>query len=176
MKKRTKALISIVEEMGYDIQGYKNSFKLRNKISKTIYLAQIFGLDLGYRFSWYVVGPNCSTITNDIYRYLRHTQKFNSNVEDVELTDKTLKILQKVKNLITGHHYYGFIDSVSWSEALSKVHYLKHIAAKPKSKTKKSVINAILNNAQYDYTEKQLESAWEALKEYNLISEVEKVV
>ena len=55
-------------ELGFilkQIPGYDFSlegFSDRLKLQKTIYLLQVFGVYLGYDFSWYLRGPYCSIL------------------------------------------------------------------------------------------------------------------
>ena len=46
----------------------------RLKLQKTIYLLQIYGLKLGYGFSWYKYGPYSQDLVQDAYRVL-HAEK-----------------------------------------------------------------------------------------------------
>lgn len=39
----------------------------RKLIQKAVYLGQRAGVDLGYRFSWYLMGPYSSVLTKDYY-------------------------------------------------------------------------------------------------------------
>ncbi len=50
------------------------SFSDRLCLQKYVYLAQICGVDLGYRFSWYLRGPYCTALTSDAFQ-LRDDEK-----------------------------------------------------------------------------------------------------
>src|SRR6266516_1455458 len=39
----------------------------RKRLQKVTYLAQAAGADLGYRFSWYLMGPYSSVLTRDYF-------------------------------------------------------------------------------------------------------------
>lgn len=41
------------------------SFDDRKRLQKAIYLAQIAGIDLGYRYGWYIKGPYSTDLTRD---------------------------------------------------------------------------------------------------------------
>src|SRR3712207_9330456 len=39
----------------------------RKRVQKAVYIGQLTGVDLGYRFSWYVKGPYSTALTRDYY-------------------------------------------------------------------------------------------------------------
>ena len=44
-----------------------STFQKRLALQKKIYLVQISGLDLRYRYNWYLHGPYCPSLTEDAF-------------------------------------------------------------------------------------------------------------
>lgn len=51
-----------------------STFEGRLKLQKTVYLLQSFGIDLGYRFGWYLRGPYCPDLTKDGFSLMSEKQ------------------------------------------------------------------------------------------------------
>jgi hypothetical protein len=66
MDPKIEVLDLFLRELGEDssIEGIENRLRLQ----KAVYLGQLFGVDLGYRYSWYVKGPYSSPLTQDYYK------------------------------------------------------------------------------------------------------------
>src|SRR5207253_2671703 len=70
-----------------------SSFTGRLIIQKTVYLLQVFGFALGYRFSWYIYGPYSPDLTRDVmetgagaeplaFNKLRLTEQANNRLKE----------------------------------------------------------------------------------------------
>ena len=44
-----------------------DTFSQRFNIQKRVYLIQLMGYDLGYRYGWYIRGPYCRELTADAF-------------------------------------------------------------------------------------------------------------
>lgn len=93
------------------------SFSERLILQKTIYLMQVFGLPLGYRFSWYFHGPYCPDLTRQLY-------------EIREINERNEK--RKFKSQDHEATFIRFIEFLgdkkkdrNWLEAVASLHYLK---------------------------------------------------
>ncbi len=64
MKVREK-LFQLCREMG--VEPELSTFPKRKQLQKLTYLFQAFGLDLNFKFSWYVHGPYDSSLTKVLY-------------------------------------------------------------------------------------------------------------
>src|SRR3989344_7520307 len=61
---RVLVLTSILNRLGsYNIK----TFESRLVLQKTVYFLQKFGLDFGYKFTWYVYGPYSTDLTKESY-------------------------------------------------------------------------------------------------------------
>ena len=94
------------------------NFSDRLKLQKIIYLLQIFNINLGYSFSWYLRGPYCSVLIANgfdlekIYKIIPAQKIKFTNGSDQKSFKKFLK----------------FIDSKDddWLEIATSLHYLKN--------------------------------------------------
>lgn len=119
----------ILEQAG--IENIKlDSFSQRFNIQKRIYLTQILGLDLGYRFGWYLRGPYCTDLTNDAYALKEEALDGQTNVKGRHLTETTTERMQKARQLWEVPINLS-VDVDRWLELLASIHYLKHIAYWP---------------------------------------------
>ena len=60
---RIPKLLACLNVLGLD---KLDSFVVRKKIQNIVYLLQEFGLDLGYKFNWYLHGPCSADLTQTI--------------------------------------------------------------------------------------------------------------
>ncbi|MGQ0791479.1 MAG: hypothetical protein ACT4NJ_04545, partial [Nitrosopumilaceae archaeon] len=64
MKVREK-LFQLCNKLG--VEPDISTFSKRKQIQKLTYLLEVFGFDLGFKFSWYVHGPYDSRLTSVLY-------------------------------------------------------------------------------------------------------------
>lgn len=65
MNRSQIAVVLTLHELG--VQRYVNTFTDRLIAQKAVYLAQEAGVDLGYFYGWYLHGPYCSSLTDDLF-------------------------------------------------------------------------------------------------------------
>jgi uncharacterized protein YwgA len=108
----------------------------RKKVQKAIYLGQLTGVDLGYRFGWYLMGPYSTSLTKDYYALAE------SLVSDKEYEKKSLKraIADKLSNIkplfIKPPNVPDDISQEDWLELIASYHYLKVIQKYDEKDTK----------------------------------------
>lgn len=62
-----------------EVGGFRmDSFSERLKYQKMVYLMQLFGIDLGYRFEWYLRGPYCTELTADGFEIDKHRKEWKN--------------------------------------------------------------------------------------------------
>lgn len=101
------------EDFSYD------SFAMRLKMQKGIYLLQELGVAIGdYRFSWYKHGPYSQELLDDMYI----AQSIPSLKLDLS-SDSTsaVKKLRETLRVPDNSKY----DSADWAECLGSLHYLR---------------------------------------------------
>jgi uncharacterized protein YwgA len=96
----------------------------RKRLQKAVYLGQLSGIDFGYRFGWYLMGPYSPALTRDYYDLDEAIDEGDRDYEGVELTNGVRERLSQIKPL------YEVPDNVKlpqedWLELLSSVHFLR---------------------------------------------------
>ena len=121
---------SVLLKLVLDKIGFEDikidSFEKRKILQKKIYLLQLTGVDLGYRYNWYLEGPYCPALADATFT-LREEIKYDKEFENYELNSKTegkLNILYKIARLPRTTK----TNESEWIELLASLHYLKHIA------------------------------------------------
>ncbi len=103
-----------------------DDFNARKILQKKIYLLQITGIDLDYRYNWYLRGPYCPALAHTAFN-LREEVKYDDEFNNYELNSKTeskFGILDKIVSLPDTLE----TNESEWLELLASLHYLKHIA------------------------------------------------
>ena len=122
MDPKIEVLDLFLRELGEDssIEGIENRLRLQ----KAVYLGQLFGVDLGYRYSWYVKGPYSSPLTQDYYKLAESAADPRSgNVLRPDLAEK----LGKARSLLTIPADVG-LSKAHWYELLASLHYLYKVS------------------------------------------------
>lgn len=138
----------------------KKTFEDRLLIQKKIYCLQMVGLDLGYRFNWYLHGPYSPELTSASFRIIDHGEDF---LAGYELDDSVSPYLAKVEGLASHHKRIEIgLSESDWLELLTSIDYLNRYGwMKPKSK---DTIRKVLKSEKPKYRDTQFEAAWETLK------------
>ena len=123
----------ILLKLVLDRIGFENirigNFTERKILQKKIYLLQLTGIDLGYRYNWYLYGPYCPALASDTFS-LRDEIEYDDEFKDYELNSQTkskLDLLDTIVNL----QNIPETSEPEWLELLASLHYLKHIAYWP---------------------------------------------
>lgn len=96
----------------------------RKAVQKTVYLAQAAGVDLGYRYNWYVMGPYSPNLTRD-YFALRETLVLEPTIEpERRLSNAARERLDPVSNLVSVPDDAGELTQADWLELLASIHFL----------------------------------------------------
>jgi hypothetical protein len=97
----------------------------RKAIQKAVYLGQLSGIDLGYRYGWYKLGPYCSSLTDDFYnlvRGLRVEDQANLKKLPSHISEK----LQPIKAVMQPPASWA-LPKEDWLELLASYHYLLNV-------------------------------------------------
>jgi hypothetical protein len=128
----------------------------RIAMQKAIYLAQRTGVDLGYRYSWYLNGPYCSKLA-DIY-YKADAEK--SQYSQLEADQNFKSTLSTAKDIITNRP--AGADLTNWLEALVSLDFLITVnkrnieEAKVRVRELKPHVSDLLDSAQQKLLERRL--------------------
>lgn len=103
-----------------------DTFEKRLMIQKKAYLTQLAGLDLFYRFRWYLHGPYCRELTSDAFRAQERIDDGEHDHKRETLAPFAKKLTRKAKTIWANKP--DSIDDDDWLELLASLHFLKHIA------------------------------------------------
>ncbi len=150
-----------------------NTFSERFNIQKRIYLIQITGYDLGYRFSWYLRGPYCRNLTDDAFALRDEIAVGDKEYEEFDLTSDSKERIRSADSLweVPPDHS---IENDDWFELLASVHYLKHIAYWPKESQRDfdEVFRKLVESKPHFQSSRiAAQRAWDRLDQFGLIAE-----
>lgn len=154
-----------------DIPINLQSFSNRLQIQKKIYLIQVAGTDLGYRFGWYIRGPYSPALTQDAYTLKDEIASGISEHQSFRLTPNAVKALEKAKEIWERPSDFALGDD-SWLELLASVHYLRHIAYRPHGATRgfDEVFELLIQSKpHFANRKKEARQAWKRLDQIGLV-------
>ncbi len=161
----------VLERIGF--QDIKiDNFIERKILQKKIYLLQLTGIDLGYRYNWYLYGPYSPALASDTFA-LRDEIEYDKEFEDYKLntqTESKSKVLDKIVNLPDSQG----TNEPEWLELLASLHYLKHIAYWPGKNNPQfdEVFSKLVESKPHFTDKKDLATvAWERLDSVRLVEE-----
>jgi len=141
------------------------SFSDRLVTQKSIYLFQVMGFDLGYRYSWYLRGPYSPALTADAFK-VAEAEANDIDLGSVQLTADARETARRITELLEKHREAG-LDKPQWAELLASMHYLRHVVASPSKMTKSSVIERLRREKGFE--REQMDYAWATLDELGLV-------
>lgn len=149
-----------------------STFSERLNVQKKVYLTQLMGYDLGYRYGWYLRGPYCRELTEDAFTLKDEVASGEKDHELYTLSEEAVAKIGKAQRLWATPDGLG-VSQDQWLELLASVHYLKHIAYFPRAVTKdfEAVFKA-LTDAKPQFKDKKIDAkrAWDRLNEFGLIA------
>ena len=170
MNKEHILLKLVLDKIGFGGLEEIGDFTKRKILQKKIYLLQLTGLDLGYRYNWYLKGPYCPALADATFT-LREEIKYENEFDEYELNSKTLRKLDKLDEIIALPNALQ-TEVSEWLELLASLHYLKHIAywaGKNDPQFKK--VFGKLSKSKPHFAEKEnlAKAAWKKLKDNGLV-------
>ncbi len=170
MDRRQIASLLTLKELGIDAS--MKSFRDRLVVQKVIYLSQAAGLDLGYYYGWYIRGPYCSPVADDMFAAFADPNGIVDAYENWSLGPETKKKLEPLGKLLEKAKFDPNAESsdpklARHLELLASVHYLierKQVTHHgPKAITKK------LNDCGKNFAEKEVAQALHDLKKAGVL-------
>lgn len=150
---------------GVIVKGFDNRLILQ----KRIYLMQLFGIDLGYRYNWYMHGPYSPSLTEDAFGVQDTQTEIDKQNAGLELTQKAKGMLVKYNKLEVD------LSKLKESKELGKtleiaasIHYLKHIGFVASEVTSENIEKVLKDNGK-DFSKKDIEKVWQILDTHGLI-------
>lgn len=156
---RARILGGLIKRIGnYSPESFEKSFDSRLIFQKTIYLLHAFGLQLGYRFTWYIRGPYSPALARKGYEL---TRKFKES-SDVRFARESSE--QKFREFL---EFLGEKkNDAIWLETLASIHFLKHMYP---VRAEEKIIEMVLQKQPY-LTPSEIKNALSHLKKYGLMS------
>ena len=159
----------ILDEIGLG-EPRLDSFAKRLGLQKKVYLVQVAGLDLQYRYNWYLRGPYCAILTDNAFLLKEEIDSGEDDYTGYVLSDKARKRLTKAMGI---WELGGEVDSdeEEWLELLASLHYLKQISYLPGGRVAKEQIFEKLMDAKPKFRGKEafIQMAWDRLGEFGLV-------
>ncbi|GMT42028.1 MAG: hypothetical protein IEMM0002_0439 [bacterium] len=107
----------------------------RKKIQKAIYLGQLSGVDLGYRFSWYLMGPYCPDLSKEYYSLVEAIESGDKGYKEMRIVPSLGKKLRKIRPLLSvPEDVKKKLKQEEWLELVSSLHFLIKISGYTKKK------------------------------------------
>jgi uncharacterized protein YwgA len=125
MDGRLVVLGRVAEALGED--GKIATFEARKRFQKAIYLGQVAGVDLGYRYGWYIKGPYSTDLTRDYYAMAEALSDGDELPADRKLKDNIQKKLTHVRTLFAVPQGVT-LNQADWMELLASWHYLRKVS------------------------------------------------
>lgn len=121
MANEQAALKLMLEE--FELQPAVGTIKERKTVQKAVYLGQASGVDLGYRYNWYVMGPYSPALTRDYFALGESLSSGDDPSRHYQLQESAKTRLARVKPLIEPPAEVE-LPRPEWLELLASVHYL----------------------------------------------------
>jgi uncharacterized protein YwgA len=122
MNTKLKALKLILDEI--DVPSKITAVEDRKKVQKAIYLGQEAGVDLGFHFGWYKMGPYSPELTKDYYDLAEELALNDNDFSCSELASAVKERLVVVKSIIKPPEGVN-LPQEDWMELLASLCYLQ---------------------------------------------------
>ncbi len=124
MDKRLVVLKLFMDELG--VPSDINTLDDRKRVQKAVYLGQLTGADLSYRFGWYLMGPYSPTLTKDYYSLSEAIASGDREYEKHKLQRAWRERLSGIRPLMDVPEDVNLTQE-NWLELLSSLHFLLKI-------------------------------------------------
>jgi uncharacterized protein YwgA len=100
----------------------------RKRVQKTVYLGQRAGVNLGYMYGWYLMGPYSTSLTRDYYTLADELESSNkTEVRKRRLQPEIEKRLKNVRSLLQPPKDVK-LDQDDWIELVASYDYLRTVS------------------------------------------------
>jgi hypothetical protein len=99
----------------------------RMLLQKAVYIGQLSGVDLGYRYSWYLKGPYSPKLTEDYYKLASLPDSEKAESASRSLNEEVRLKLASIRPLLQPPGGAGAYDA-QWLEAVASWHYLRTVS------------------------------------------------
>ena len=168
MSKARILLKLVLDETGLGDLELK-TFDERLELQKKIYLLQLTGLDMRYRYNWYLYGPYCPELTKETFLLKEELDSGNEDFEGFRLGKGASELINRAREIYEVPEGLNVRDQ-DWLELLASIHYLKHIAWPTKNRGKSEIFERLLKaKPRFEGQELLMEAAWKRLSQLGLL-------
>lgn len=146
-----------------DVSPEFRSVHDRKRLQKAVYLGQLSGVDLGYRFGWYIMGPYSPPLARDYYQLAEELVTSQADVSAKQLLPNVAALLERISPLLKPPATVKLPDA-DWLELLASYHYLRAV-----SRNSRADAEARLQT-QKPHVAPWLDQADAALRKFGLLS------
>lgn len=136
-----------------------DSFSARLVVQKSVYLAQVAGLQLGYPFHWYLRGPYSPSLTRDAFGIVSELTQGTDDSKGSTLDSVSVERLNRLKGW-----FAEITPDPSRMELLASVHFLFRLHPTQE----KAALRETLCRYGKVYSEEQIQQALEELSAHGL--------
>lgn len=95
----------------------------RKRVQKAVYLGQKAGVDLGYQYGWYIMGPYSPELTQDYFILGSDISKGDISYKEYVLIDELNQKLDNIKEMLLPPEDVP-LQQADWLELLASIVYL----------------------------------------------------
>jgi len=119
------ALKLFLDELGipFDIETLDD----RKRVQKAVYLGQLSGVDLGYRFGWYVMGPYCPSLTRDYFPLAESLASGDNDWEGKSLKQTVKEKMSRIRSLMVPPEDVD-LSQENWLELVASLDFLRRVS------------------------------------------------
>jgi uncharacterized protein YwgA len=99
----------------------------RKRVQKAVYLGQLTGVDLGYRFGWYIMGPYCTRLTRDYFSLAESLASGDRGWEGKHLIRPARDALSPIIGVLSVPAEVS-LSQEDWLELVASLHYLMTVS------------------------------------------------
>lgn len=123
MTQRETSLVLLMDALG--VEGKVDKFADRKAFQKIVYLAACAGIDLGYRYGWYVYGPYAPDLARDYFSLDRTAQEEIGAVKTrYRLDPRHAGGVERLKAALASPQPEGLDRHSDWMELLASYAFL----------------------------------------------------
>lgn len=165
----TQELIALAQCLrALDVKSF-NELEQRISFQKKIYLLEVCGADLGYRFTWDKFGPYSKSLAYCAGSYEEYRAEIDEVMDQFEFKDDFKDGINRAKRLIAKPIEAEKIPESIWVEILSSLHFLSTEAGRlPFQREKQVEAKKLLleTKPHLQNHEPLISVAWDHLEKY----------
>jgi len=164
MDTRLAGIYLVLKELGgFQIQNLED----RVFVQKAIYLLQVLGVDLRFRFSWYLRGPYSKGLAQSVYE-IEADSGLKTTADQLQLRPELSPVIGQLKTWQNSKPE-SITQQSKWFELLSSIHYIKHISQPSGGVTQDNINEHLRKFGKPTFDNEQIGEAWTALASVGLV-------